>query len=173
MDFFKVKKAESGEDMIYIVVDRFTKMGKFIPIKSTYMADDMAQVFIDNVVRNHGYPEKIISDRDVKFTSRFWRSLFEKSGTKLAFTTVEHPQTDGQSENRIKTLWFMIRSFIEDTGKDWKEHLGLFEYSYNSTKNATTGVAPFELLYGTLPCRPLSLLSGVLESKLADEFADR
>lgn len=173
MDFFKVKTAISGEDMIYVVVDRFTKMGKFIPVKSTYTADDVAQVFIDNIVRSHGYPEKIISDRDVKFTSRFWRSLFEKSGTKLAFTTAEHPQTDGQSENRIKTLRFMIRSYIEETGQDWKEHLGLFEFSYNSTKNATTGVAPFELLYGTLPRGPLSLLSGASESKTADEFASK
>ena len=148
-------------------------MGKFIPVKSIYTADNMAQVFIDNVIRSHRYPEKIISDRDVKFTSRFWRSLFEKSGTKLAFTTAEHPQTDGQSKNRIKTLRFMIRSFIEDTGKDWKEHLGLFEYSYNSTKNTTTGVAPFKLLYRTLPHRPLSLLSGVLESKSADKFATK
>ena len=50
MDFFKVKKAESGEDMIYVVIDQFTKMGKFIPVKSTYTADDVAQVFIDNIV---------------------------------------------------------------------------------------------------------------------------
>ena len=67
----------------------------------------------------------------------------------------------------------MIRSFTEETGKDWKEHLGLFEFSYNVTKNATTGVAPFKMLYGTLPCRPLSLLSGVSESKSADEFATK
>ena len=173
MDFFKVKKVESGEDMIYVVVDRFMKMGKFMAVKSTYTADDVAQVFIDNIVKSHGYPEKIISDRDVKFTSRFWKALFAKSGTKLAFTTAEHPQTDGQSENRIKTLRFMIRSFTEETGKDWKEHLSLFEFAYNITKNAATGVAPFEMLYGTLPYGPLSLLSGVSESKSADEFAKR
>ena len=173
MDFFKVKKVESGEDMIYVVVNHFTKMGKFMAVKSTYMADDVAQVFIDNIVKSHGYPEKIILDRDVKFTSRFWKALFAKSGTKLAFTTAEHPQTDGQSKNRIKTLQFMIRSFTEEVGKNWKEHLGLFEFSYNVMKNATTGVAPFEMLYGMLPCRPLSLLSGGSESKLADKFAAR
>ena len=77
MDFFKVKKVESGEDMIYVVVDCFTKMGKFMAVKSTYTADDVAQVFIDNIVKSHGYPEKIISDRDVKFTSRFGRPYLQ------------------------------------------------------------------------------------------------
>ena len=89
------------------------------------------------------------------------------------FTTAEHPQMDGQSENCIRTLQFMICAFIEERGQNWEDYLNLFEFSYNLVKNAATGVAPFEMLYGTIPHSPLALQSGVSESKTADKFASK
>lgn len=80
-----------------VVVDRLTKVAHFIPVKSTYSTSDVARVFIRDVVKMHGVPRNIMSDRDSKFTSKIWKDLFAGFGTELAFTTTYHPQIDGQT----------------------------------------------------------------------------
>ena len=82
-------------DYIMVVVDRLTKVAHFIPVKSTYIASYVAQVFISEIVRLHGVPKKIVSNSDAKFTSKFWKDLFSGLGTELAFNTTYHLQTDG------------------------------------------------------------------------------
>lgn len=84
--------------MVMIVDDKFTKRTHFIPTRQNDTAEDTARRFFDGIVRLHGLPTVIVSDRDAKFTSRFWQSLFERFGTKLAVSSAYHPQTDGQSE---------------------------------------------------------------------------
>ena len=95
-------------DSIMVVVDRLTKVAHFIPVKSTYEAGDIAKIFMKEIFKLHGLPKEIVSDRDVKFTSNFWKGLFADLGTKLNFNTVYHPQTDGQTErvNQVSKTCF-------------------------------------------------------------------
>ena len=85
-------------DSIWVVVDRFTKSAHFLPVRTTFSVDQLAELYVREIVRLHGVPKSIVSDRDPKFTSKFWQSLQRAMGTKLKFSTAFHPQTDGQSE---------------------------------------------------------------------------
>ena len=85
-------------DSIMVVVDKLTKVAYFTPVNSTHKTDDIARVFMKEIFKLHGLPKAIVSDRDVKFTSNFWKGLFADLGTKLNFSTAYHPQTDGQTE---------------------------------------------------------------------------
>jgi hypothetical protein len=99
MDFtLGLPKAPSGEDSIWVIVNRLTKRAHFIPIKVKNPMDKLAKLYVQNIVRLHGVPSAIISDRDSHFTSRFWQSLQKEMGTKLKFSTTFHPQTDDQFE---------------------------------------------------------------------------
>jgi transposase InsO family protein len=128
----------------------------FIPVRTTYQAPDIARVFISEIVRLHGVPQKIISDRGSVFTGRFWTSFQEALGTQLNFSTAYHPETDGQTERTNQTLEDMLRMYVMDQQKRWEEFLPLVEFAYNNSYQSTIKMAPFEFLYGR-PCRmPLS-----------------
>jgi len=99
MDFIvQLPKTKAGFDAIVVFVDTFSKMTHFAPTKTTASAPDTARLFFDHIFQLHGLPKSIVSDRDAKFTSKFWKSLFQTLGTKLAMSTTFHPQTDGQTE---------------------------------------------------------------------------
>nr|GFC21414.1 putative reverse transcriptase domain, ribonuclease H-like domain, aspartic peptidase domain protein [Tanacetum cinerariifolium] len=100
------------------------------------------------VVMRHGIPVSIISDRDPRFASNFWRSLQNALGTRLDMSTAYHPETDDQSERTIQTLENMLRACAIDFGKGWVNHLPLVEFSYNNSYHASIKAAPFEALYG-------------------------
>ncbi|KAL5543511.1 hypothetical protein UlMin_007295, partial [Ulmus minor] len=108
----------------------------------------LADLYVREIVRLHGVPKSIVSDRDARFTSKFWRSVQRAMGTKLNFSTAFHPQTDGQSERTIQTLEDMLRACVLDFGGSWSQHLPLIEFSYNNSYQATIGMAPYEALYG-------------------------
>jgi hypothetical protein len=115
MDFMSgLPRASSGQDAIWVIVDRLTKTAHFLPIKMTYSMDRLAELYIKEIVRLHGIPVSMVSDRDPRFTSRFWWSLQEALGTKLTFSTTFHPQTDGQTERKIQTLEDMLRLCVLD-----------------------------------------------------------
>ena len=84
-------------DSIMVMVDKLTKAVHFIPIKSTHKTNDIANIFIKDIFKLHGFPKAIISDRDINFTCNFWKGLFVDLGTKLNLSTAYHPQTDGQT----------------------------------------------------------------------------
>ncbi|KAJ9557799.1 hypothetical protein OSB04_012413 [Centaurea solstitialis] len=149
MDFVtKLPRTLRGHDTIWVIVDRLTKIAHFLEMRETLPMDKLAKLYINEVVRRHGVPLSIVSDRDSRFTSRFWDGLQEGLGTKLKLSTVYHPQTDGQSERTIQTLEDMLRSCVIDFGGNWDTHLPLVEFAYNNSYHSSIGMAPFEALYG-------------------------
>ena len=96
----------------------------------------------------HGLPKEIVSDRDVKFTSNFWKGLFVDLGTKLSFSNVYHPQIDGQIEIVNQVLEYMLRMYVMDKPTKWEDYLHLVEFSYNNGQQASLGMSPYEALYG-------------------------
>ncbi|GKB47422.1 DNA/RNA polymerases superfamily protein, partial [Tanacetum coccineum] len=105
-------------------------------------------IWVVEIVRLHGTPTSIVSDRDPKFTSHFWKGLQKAWGTRLKFSTAFHPQTDGQSERTIQTLEDMLRACALEWTGSWDEYLCLVEFAYNNSWHASIKAAPFELLYG-------------------------
>ncbi|KAI3802113.1 hypothetical protein L1987_30238 [Smallanthus sonchifolius] len=148
MDFIKLPQTAKGNDTIWVIVDRLTKSTHFLPIRETSSSERLAEIFIKEVVSRHGMPLSIVSDRDTRFTSRFWKKFNEAMGTRLNISTAYHPQTDGQSERTIQTLEDMLRACIIDFGGSWDSHLPLAEFSYNNSYHSTIGMPLFEMLYG-------------------------
>ncbi|GKC70606.1 putative reverse transcriptase domain-containing protein, partial [Tanacetum coccineum] len=149
MDFVtKLPKTSSGQDTIWVIVDRLTKSAHFLPMKETDSIDKLTRQYLRGVVLKHGVLVSIISNRDSKITSRFWQSLNKALGTQLDMSMTYHPQTDGQSERTIQTLEDMLRACVIDFGKGWDRHLPLVEFSYNKSYYTSIKAAPFEALYG-------------------------
>ncbi|GKA59437.1 putative reverse transcriptase domain-containing protein [Tanacetum coccineum] len=166
MDFFtKLPRTSSGHDTIWVIVDRLTKSAHFLPMREDYKMDRLARLYLNEIVARHGVPISIISDRDSRFTSRFWQSMQEALGTRLDMSTAYHPQTDGQSERTIQTLEDMLRACVLDFGGSWDVHLPLVEFSYNNSYHSSMRCAPFEALYGR-KCRSPILWAEVGEGQL-------
>ena len=142
-------------DSVWVVVDRLTKSAHFLPVRTDYSLDKLAELYIKEIVRLHGIPVSIISDLDPRFTSRFWGKLQEALGTRLNFSTTFHPQTDGQSEKVIQILEDMLRSYVIDLRGSWDRHIALVEFVYNNNFQSSIGMAPYEALYGRKCRTPL------------------
>ncbi|KAL0534344.1 hypothetical protein IC582_028634 [Cucumis melo] len=149
MDFITgLPRTLRGFTVIWVVVDRLTKSAHFVPGKSTYTASKWAQLYMSEIVRLHGVPVSIVSNRDARFTSKFWKGLQTAMGTRLDFSTAFHPQTDGQTERLNQVLEDMLRACALEFPGSWDSHLHLMEFAYNNSYQATIGMAPFEALYG-------------------------
>ncbi|KAA0047001.1 ty3-gypsy retrotransposon protein [Cucumis melo var. makuwa] len=148
MDFITgLPRTLRGFTVIWVVVDRLTKSAHFVPGKSIYTASKWAQLYMSEIVRLHGVPVSIVSDRDARFTSKFWKGLQTAMGTRLDFSTAFHPQTDGQTERLNQVLEDMLRACALEFPGSWDSHLHLMEFAYNNSYQATIGMAPFEALY--------------------------
>ncbi|RDX80172.1 hypothetical protein CR513_39304, partial [Mucuna pruriens] len=143
-------RSQSGKECIFVVVDRFSKMAHFIACSKTNDATDVADLFFKEVVCLHGLPRIIVSDRDVK-------TLWNKLGTKLLFSTVAHPQIDGQTEVMNRTLATLLRTIIQKNLKNWEKCLPPVEFAYNRTIHSTSSYSPFEVVYGFNPWTPLDI----------------
>ncbi|KAL0549347.1 hypothetical protein IC582_013828 [Cucumis melo] len=149
MDFITgLPRTLRGFTVIWVVVDRLTKSAHFVPGKSIYTASKWAQLYMSEIVRLHGVPVSIVSDRDARFTSKFWKGLQTAMGTRLDFSTAFHPQTDGQTERLNQVLEDMLRACALEFPGSWDSHLHLMEFAYNNSYQATICMAPFEALYG-------------------------
>ena len=131
-------------DSVWVVMDRLTKSTHFLPVRTYYLLDKLAELYIKEIVRLHGIPISIISDRDPRFTSRFWGKLQEALGTRLNFSKAFHLQTDGQSERVIQIMEDMLRSCVIDYEGSWDRHIPLVEFVYNKSFQSSIGMAPYE-----------------------------
>jgi hypothetical protein len=142
---------------IIVIVDKLTKISHFIPVRDTYNVTDVVGVFVREVICLHGILKKIISDRDPKFTSRFWTSLQSVLGTQLNLSTTYHPETYGKTERVNQVMEDIFRMYVMDNQTQWEKYLPLVEFAYNKSYHNSIGMPPYEALYGR-PCRtPLSL----------------
>ncbi|KAH0758120.1 hypothetical protein KY290_021613 [Solanum tuberosum] len=135
-------------DSIWVIVDRMNKSSLFLAVKTTNSVEDYAKLYINEIVRLHGVPLSIVSDRGPQFTSHFWKSFQKGFSTQVNLSTTFHPQTDGQAERSIQTLEDMLRACVIDFKGSWDDHLHIIEFAYNNSYHSSIQMAPYEALYG-------------------------
>lgn len=148
-------RTKQGHDAIVVFVDKLTKWATYVPTTTNVDAPTLARIFFQHVVRLRGVPSSIVSDRDPRFTSVFWKSLWQQLGTKLQMSTAFHPQTDGQTERQNRTLEEMLRAYVSYEQDDWDEHLAAAELAHNCAEHASTGFSPYYLNHGHHPQLPI------------------
>ena len=174
MDFIEGLPSSKGKSTILVVVDRLTKYAHFCAVRNPYTTASIAQIFIENIVKLHGMPRSIVSDRDRIFTSKFWTELFQLQGTKLKMSTAYHPQTDGQTEVVNRCLETYLRCFASDRPKEWAKWLPWAEWWYNTTYHSSTKCAPYEALYGRpAPVIPKYVIGSAKVDQVDQELIDR
>nr|GEW95804.1 reverse transcriptase domain-containing protein [Tanacetum cinerariifolium] len=146
------------KDSIMVVVDRFSKMAHFVPCSKTYDALEVARLYFSEIVKLHGIPKTITSDRDVKFVGHFWRTLWRRLGEKMQFSSSHHPQTDGQTKVTNLSLGNLLRCLVGDNKKQWDFSLPQAEFAYNRSTHSSTRHNPFMVVYGRNPFTTLDLV---------------
>src|SRR2546430_14556188 len=138
-------------DSIWVITDRLTKYGYFIPYIEASTAKDLAYTFTRVVIANHGVPKTVISDRGTIMNSKFWKTLTVRLGIQWKPSTAYHPQTDGQPEQLNQTLEQYLRCYVDQEQDNWVSLLPLAQFAYNSAESSTTKMSPFYANYGYNP----------------------
>ena len=166
MDFVThLPRTQQKHDAVWVIVDRLTKSAHFLAVRMTFAFERFCRLYIREIVRLHGVPVSIVSDRDPRFTTYFWKSFQKAMGTRMTMSTAFHPQTDGQSERTIQVLEDMLRACVLNHKGSWEEHLPLVEFVYNNSYQASIQMAPYEALYGR-PCRSPLCWTEVAENSI-------
>ncbi|KAG2864172.1 hypothetical protein PC113_g4821 [Phytophthora cactorum] len=176
MDFvFGLPKDKAGNTGIVVFVDRLSKKAHLAAVPDTIDGEGTALLFLDRVFRQHGLPEAIVSDRDPRFSSKFWKSLFQMLSTRLDMSTADHPQTDGQTERVNRVVEDILRSVCAEAPRRWSEVLPLVEFALNNAVHASTAFTPFYvngLANPRVPLTPPHRGSGLSGGGIADRLAD-
>jgi len=159
MDFvLGLPKTSRAHDSVLVVVNRFSKIAHFLASSKTDDASNVAKLVFREIIRLHGLPMSIVSDRDVKFMSYFWKTLWKLCGTTLTFFAAFHPQTDEQTEVVNRSLGDLLRCVIGEKQGTWDLTLPLVEFAYNNAVNRSTGKSPFQIVHGYSPRTPNDLI---------------
>ncbi|CAN6198913.1 unnamed protein product [Urochloa humidicola] len=169
MDFVEGFPKVGGRSVVLTVVDRFSKMAHFVPLGHPYTALSVAQAFFDNIVKLHGLPCSIVSDRDPVFTSALWTELFKLSGVQLRLSSAFRPQTDGQSEVTNRVLGVYLRCLAGDRPRSWLRWLPWAEFCYNTSYQSSLQTTPFKVVFGRDPPALLSYEAGAARVAAVDK----
>ncbi|KAJ0565851.1 putative nucleotidyltransferase, Ribonuclease H [Helianthus annuus] len=151
MYFISGLPKSQGKEVIFVVVDRLTKYSHFMALSHPFTAAQVAQLFLDNVYKLHGWPSTITSDRDPIFLSHFWKEFTRLQGVSLALSTAYHPQSDGQTEVVNRCVETYLRCMTMERPSSWMKWLSLAEFWYNTNYHTATHKTPFQALYGYAP----------------------
>jgi hypothetical protein len=139
-----------------VVINKLSKSAHIIPVKSTFKDINIVEIFMKEIFRLHGIPKMVISDRDVKFTSTFWKELFAGINTNLNFSMSYHPKMDGHTERTNQIIEDMLRMYVRTKPNKWEDYLHLVEFAYNNGYQTSAKLSPFEILYGRRCTTPIS-----------------
>jgi len=139
-----------------VVIDKLNKSPHFISVKSTFKAISIAEMFMKELFRMHGIPKMVISDRDIKFTSAFWKELFAVLNTNLNFSMSYHPKTYGQTKRTNQIIEDMLCMYVRTKPNKWEDYLHSVEFAYNNGYQTSAKLSPFEILYGRKCTTPIS-----------------
>ena len=152
-------------DSILVVVNCFSKMAHFLPCSKISDASKIAKLYFDEIVKLYSLPKTIVFDKDVRFMSYFWKTLWHLVGTKLKFSMKFHPQTDGQSEVVNRSLGNLLQCLVGEANWNWDSILPIAQLAYDSSINRSIGASPFEVVRGYMTRQPLDLLAYVRTCK--------
>ena len=172
MDFIGPFPLVDGFNYLWVVICRMTMMVHLIPVNTKTTATELSWIYLREVVRLHGLAESIVSDRDSKFTSRWWRELHRILGAKLLMSTSFHPATDGVTERANRSIGQIFRATIRPDQKDWVQRVPMTEFAINASISESTGFAPFELNGGFMPAMMAKADTGQAVSPGVRAFAE-
>ncbi|GLB37195.1 putative DNA RNA polymerase [Lyophyllum shimeji] len=173
MDFIGPFPESKGFNYLWVVICQMTSMVHLIPVHTNMTASQLSWIYLREIVRLHGLPSSIVSDRDSKFTSRWWRTLHKLLGAKLLMSTSFHPQTDGQTERANRSIGQIFRSVVRHDQKDWVERVPMTEFAINVSVSGTTKFAPFELNGGYMPSMLKEIRSDSVIPRGIKAYAER
>ena len=133
-------------DAVWVIVDWLTKSTHFLAMRMTFTLEEFCLLYIHEIIRLHGVPVSIVSNKDPRFKTHFWKSFQKAMGTQLTMSMAFHPQTYGQSKRTKQILEDMLRACVLDLKGSWEEHLPLMEFSYNNSYQTSIQMAPYEAL---------------------------
>ncbi|KAG3051061.1 hypothetical protein PC122_g23060 [Phytophthora cactorum] len=143
MDFvFGLKPDSKRRTGVVVFVDRFSKMVHLAAVSAEVTAVETARLFVDMVFKHYGMPLDIVSDRDPRFTARFWQEVFTLLGTQLSMSTADHPQTDGQTERVNRVIGDLLKNYAHSF-QQWSDCLPMAKFAVNNSVHASTGHTPF------------------------------
>ncbi|KAK3516483.1 hypothetical protein QTP70_018758 [Hemibagrus guttatus] len=151
VDFMTDLPASGGHTCVLVIIDRFSKSCRLVPLPGPHTAFDTAECLFNHVFRYFGLPEDIVSDRGPQFTSRVWKAFLKCLGVTVSLSSGYHPQTNGQTERKIQEVSRFLRTFCHDHQETWSQFLGWAEYAQNSLRQPTTGLTPFQCVVGYQP----------------------